>query len=393
MKRKIFLISVFVVLISVLVFCQESSDSLTQSQKSITPPLNLKVQNMPDDAGERLKLSWESPSDFAPDYYQIFRKSADSPDSVKPELVTIVYHNTTYIDKSPEIEHNKKFLYYVRSVSDTLFSDFAESGVVWSKQEWWRMDSTSWIIFLTTLIFFSSILYYTNAAKRGKDLYIRPIAGLNEVEQAVGRATEMGKPILFVPGLSTISDVATIAALNILNQIAKTTAEYETPLYVPVADYIVLPIAQEMVREAYVEAGREDAFDKDNVFFISVDQFAYVAGVSGLMARQKPAANFFMGMFYAESLILTETGSMTGAIQIAGTDADTQLPFFITTCDYTLIGEELYAASAYLSKEPNLTATLKAQDFIKLLIVTSIIIGTLTLTFGWHFFADLFPLE
>ena len=38
-------------------------------------------------------------------------------------------------------------------------------------------------------------------------------------------------------------------------------------------------------------------------------------------------------------------GNAAGAIQIAGTDAVTQLPFFITTCDYTLIGEELYAAS------------------------------------------------
>jgi len=65
------------------------------------------------------------------------------------------------------------------------------------------------------------------------------------------------------------------------------------------------------------------------------------------MLREKPAANFFMGMFYAESLILAETGNRTGAIQIAGTDADTQLPFFITACDYTLMGEELYAASAY----------------------------------------------
>ena len=70
------------------------------------------------------------------------------------------------------------------------------------------------------------------------------------------------------------------------------------------------------------------------------------------MIRDRPAAHIMMGYFYAESLLLAETGSTTGAIQIAGTDAFTQLPFFVTTCDYTLLGEELYAASAYLSGEP-----------------------------------------
>ena len=72
-----------------------------------------------------------------------------------------------------------------------------------------------------------------------------------------------------------------------------------------------------------------------------------------------------MGYFSAEALLMTETGNQVGAVQIAGTDAVTQIPFFITTCDYTLIGEELYAASAYLNREPMLLGTLKAQDYFK----------------------------
>ncbi len=77
------------------------------------------------------------------------------------------------------------------------------------------------------------------------------------------------------------------------------------------------------------------------------------------MVREKPAAIFLLGYYYAEALMLAETGFSVGAIQIAGTDAQAQLPFFITTCDYTLIGEELYAASAYLSREPMLLGSLK----------------------------------
>jgi len=77
-----------------------------------------------------------------------------------------------------------------------------------------------------------------------------------------------------------------------------------------------------------------------------------------------------MGYFMAESLLLAEVGAGVGAIQIAGTDVDSQLPFFFTACDYTLIGEELYAAGAYLSKEPMLVSALKVQDFGKFLFIT-----------------------
>ena len=119
--------------------------------------------------------------------------------------------------------------------------------------------------------------------------------------------------------------------------------------------------------------------------------FAFVAGVNGVMIREKTATNFYMGMFFAESLIMTETGSTTGAIQIAGTDAVTQIPFFITTCDYTLIGEELYAASAYLAREPLQLGTLKAVDYTKFIILAFVVIGTLLSTVHATFLINAFP--
>jgi len=145
-----------------------------------------------------------------------------------------------------------------------------------------------------------------------------------------------------------------------------------------------------VVKESYLEAGRPDAYNQDNVFLVAAEQFPYVAAVSGIMTRERPAANFFIGYFYAEALLLAETGAATGAIQIAGTDAYTQLPFFITTCDYTLIGEELYAASAYLSREPMLMGTLRAQDIGKGLLLIILILGTILASFGFEYITHLF---
>jgi hypothetical protein len=141
-----------------------------------------------------------------------------------------------------------------------------------------------------------------------------------------------------------------------------------------------MAVCQEITKQAYLEAGKPDLFKDDANFFITSDQFSYTAAVDGIMLRRKPAANFFMGSYFAESLLLTETGASTGAIQIAGTDSDHQLPFFVTTCDYTLIGEELYAASAYLSKEPIQVGTLRGQDLGKAFILGVIGMGTMLAT-------------
>jgi hypothetical protein len=201
----------------------------------------------------------------------------------------------------------------------------------------------------------------------------------------LGRATEMGKAVLFVHGLREMDKISTIAAVNILGQVARKTAQYDTLLKVASYDPVVMSVSQETVKEAYLEVGRPDAYNEDHIFVAGTDQFSYAAAVEGMMVRERPAAHIMMGYFYAESLLLAETGSQTGAIQIAGTDAFTQLPFFVTTCDYTLMGEELYAASAYLSREPRMLGSLKGQDIGKAFLIAALLFGSLLATAGMPF--------
>jgi hypothetical protein len=198
---------------------------------------------------------------------------------------------------------------------------------------------------------------------------VRKIAGLDAIDDALGRATEMGKPILFSFGLGYITDMVVIAALPLLRKIAKKSAEYSTRLIVPNSDPIVMTAAQETVKEAYTEMGRPDFYNADNVTFLTSDQFGYAAGVDGIILREKPGAIFWFGYFYAESLIMAETGHSVGAIQLAGTTETTQLPFFVAACDYTMIGEEIYAASVYLRPEPVMLGSLKGEDLIKLALI------------------------
>jgi hypothetical protein len=216
-------------------------------------------------------------------------------------------------------------------------------------------------------------------ARRGKTLYIRKIAGLSAIDEAVGRATEMGRPILFSPGLDTLS-IQTLQALSILRHVTKIAAKYRSRVIVPTADSVVNTIAEEISREAYASEGVPEQFNQDDVRFLSDNQFAYAAGAVGILNRERVASNLMFGYFAAESLILAETGHQVGAVQVAGTTQIEQIPFFITTCDYTIIGDEFYAASAYLSREPTLLGSLVGQDLAKGVILLIIGAGITTAT-------------
>ena len=246
-----------------------------------------------------------------------------------------------------------------------------------------RFFDTSKAFYLATAMAMGAALlvYTVQARRRGADMYIRRIPGVDAIEEAIGRSTEMGRPVLYVTGTEDITNIQTIASLLVLGHVAKVTAEYDTDIKVANCYPITMAVAEEIVRQGFTDAGRPDAHKPENVMFISSEQFAYAAGINGIILRDRPATNIYLGRFFAESLILAETGYVTKSIQIAGTAEVTQLPFFIAACDYTIIGEELYAIGAYLSREPRLLAMLKATDLLKLGLIVLIAVGAIGATF------------
>jgi hypothetical protein len=223
------------------------------------------------------------------------------------------------------------------------------------------------------------ILYKILSARKGAKLFIRRIPGLSVLNEAIGRATEMGKPILFAPGIGGL-DVVGLQAMSILTHVIKQSAKYQSRVIVTTADPILYTLAEEVARDACNAEGAPEAFCQDDIRYLSDQQFAWVSGVVGIQHREKVAACLYFGNFYGESLILAENGQMVGAIQVAGTPMTTQIPFFLASCDYTIIGDEYYAASAYLSREPTLLGSLVGQDYSKLILIGIVVLGGILAT-------------
>jgi hypothetical protein len=398
---RLFIIVLIILVSSLLVSAQDKAQ--------LSTPQEFTAFDTPNDDGKSISLTWRvSENDREGVYYIVSAAlKPEGPWKELERLISTAWSKSDYPQYFGLNESNKEWHFYevtkIPEVADSISTttyfklavtdgtntvEFPNIVSATPKGNWF---DTSKIYVLIFVIFFSVlVMFFISLARKNPNLFIRHIPGLDAIEETIGRATEMGKPILYLNGLYDMSMLSTIAATSILSKVARKVANYDSQIMVPCYDPIVMSVCQEVVREAYIEAGRPDAFKEDNIFFISSDQFAYAAAVDGIIVRHKPAANLYMGYYFAEALLIAETGAATGAMQIAGTDAITQLPFFITTCDYTLMGEELYAASAYLSREPLQLGSLKGQDISKGFIIIMLLFGSVASTVGINFLVNLF---
>jgi hypothetical protein len=349
---------------------------------ALAPPAGVQASDVANDEGGSIRVTWEAAEgeSVSPAGYIVERSEA--PDSGFVVVAAEPAARTEFTDS--DVRDGTDYWYRVAAAgaSDTARSEAV--GPVRASAQWFHTARLN--ILIATLVISAVFLYYIARARRGVKMHIRRIAGLDAIDEALGRATEMGKPILFSFGLGYLTDMVVIAALPLLRRIGMKSAEYGTRLMVPNSDPLVMTAAQETVKEAYAEAGRPDLYNADNVSFLTSDQFGYAAGVDGIILRDKPGAIFWLGYFYAESLIMAETGHSVGAIQLAGTTETTQLPFFVAACDYTMIGEEIYAASCYLKPEPMMLGSLKGEDFLKLALIViataAVLLGTASAVAG-----------
>lgn len=344
-------------------------------------PGNLSASDHPWDHGEKIDLEWlvskDDPGTVA--FYSIFKSDPTNPGSFLFIVNTDPGVNRFTIEK---LNREESYFFKVTAVDDSgNESEPAVTLTAISPSRQW-FDGRRFPLFIITLIFCGSVVYWIYHARSGRPLQIRKIAGLEAVDEAVGRATEMGRSILFIPGIQDMNEIQTIAGITVLSRVAKVAAEYDAKVEVPTSRSLVMTAARETVQASFLTAGRPESYNQDLVYYVTDEQFGYVAYVQGMMVREKPAACFYMGAFFAESLILAETGNTIGAIQVAGTAMPAQLPFFVAACDYTLIGEEFFAASAYLSGEPDQLGSLKGQDVGKIIVAAGIIIGVFLLTLG-----------
>jgi hypothetical protein len=341
MRRRAALITLLAVTVFLpAVIWSQPPDSVLTEPVSVRPPSEFRAFDTPGDHAESLTLEWSlSPDDGAGANnvvgYRILRSESGGGEFTV--LSDVPAGQSEYIDRG--VAEKASYLYRLMALAPGGMSVAVSAGPAVPVQNWFNRDRANLLVIAIILIL--AITYFIYLSTTGRDM----------------------------------DNVQTVAGVTILGHIAKRTATYETQLEVPVSRSITMSVGRETVKQAYLEAGRPDLYNDDMVHYVTDEQFGYVAAVDGIMVRERPAACFYLGAFFAESLILAETGNSIGAIQVAGTAMPTQLPFFVAACDYTLIGEELFAASAYLTEDKKMKGSLKGQDAGKAIAMVFIIAG------------------
>ncbi|MFQ6608216.1 MAG: DUF6754 domain-containing protein [Fidelibacterota bacterium] len=363
---------------------EEKSKAIKSAKEEVTEQLfTLAEKNgVPkDDKGLLRKIREERKKASEKATQNFIEQEADLREQSKFRFLTVGIKGQTALTVE-KLDDNTEYFFKVAALDEhghVLLADTTDRSLSPVKQ---NFDGSRFYLSIITFILCFSVVSFIQIARKGTSLKVRKIAGLEAVDEAVGRATEMGRSILFIPGIQDMNEIQTIAGLTVLSRVAETAANYDAKLEVPTSRSLVMTTARETVQASFLAAGRPESYNQDLIYYVTDEQFGYVAYLSGMMVREKPAACFYMGAFFAESLILAETGNSIGAIQVAGTAMPAQLPFFVAACDYTLIGEEFFAASAYLSGEPDQLGSLKGQDVGKVIVAAGMFIGITLATIG-----------
>jgi len=237
---------------------------------------------------------------------------------------------------------------------------------------------------LVTLAGIWAVSLYLIYSKR--EIWIRRLPALDFIEEAVGRAAEMGRPVVcqgFGSGTSGMqSSIAPqiMAGLAVLGHAARICARHGTMIIASMRSESVVPVADEVLRTAYRLEGKLDEYLANREEHLPWLQTQ--ASMVALILRARPATGILIGAFWHESVQVAEAFGSVGAVQIGGTGRLYQIPFFAAVCDMNLIGEEIYAVSAYINQTPQMLASMATQDYFKIAGIAFILLGTILATLG-----------
>jgi hypothetical protein len=241
------------------------------------------------------------------------------------------------------------------------------------------------VLFALLILSFLAIYLSIQRSVSGKMPELRRLPAVDAIDEALGRAVEMGKTVVFTHGtgkLETSSSAGSLAAIATLPYVARRTAELDLQLFLPTGSHTAYNVLNEVMRESAMMEGKPEIYNPDNVRYLSEVSRAYSAGVMSILMTEDVGAAIFLGSYHHAGLMVVETANRVGAMSVGGTDSLSQLCWFVAGCDYSVLGEEIYALGAYISKNPISVGAIAGQDIIKLAVLIITVLGVILTQVG-----------
>jgi len=220
--------------------------------------------------------------------------------------------------------------------------------------------------------------------RKGPRPEIRPLSALQDLQRETGYAAESGGAIhiaLGSGGLCGENAVTSLAGLQVVKALTDAAVSYHAPPIITVGDPTLLPLAQDILRRAYERNGLTELYNPGRVRFVAPSPIAYAAGAANVVTTENVTASVMAGAFGAEVSLITDAVARRDLPQLAAAvAAPSAIGALYPATDRLAVGEELYAAGAYMTGERHYLVSLVAQDILRVILVL-IILGAAGLAF------------
>lgn len=207
---------------------------------------------------------------------------------------------------------------------------------------------------------------------------LRSIDAYERLNRSVGLAVENGTRLHISLGrgnLFTARGGSALAGLAMLRRLSERTSVSDRPPIVTSGDAPLTILSQDTLQSGYRAAGAEDQYRFNTGRLTGLSPFSYAAGTIPIMHDENVSTNVFIGDFGAEAGLLTEESDRDNSNVIAASDNLSAQAIFYASSQDPLIGEELFAAGAYVGAGASHEASLNVQDILRWLIILAILIG------------------
>lgn len=235
------------------------------------------------------------------------------------------------------------------------------------------------MIALGLLVAAAVLLLVLTFLRRRSPATLRPIAAYERLNRSVGLAVENGTRLHISLGrgsLFTARGGSALAGLAMLRRLAERTSVSDRPPIVTSGDASLAILSQDTLQSGYRAAGAEEQYRLSTGRLTGLSPFAYAAGTMPVTRDEYVSTNVIMGDFGAESALLADAAERENTNLIAASDNLSAQSIFYASSQDPLIGEELFAAGAYVGAGASHEASLNAQDILRWLIILAIIIGS-----------------
>lgn len=216
--------------------------------------------------------------------------------------------------------------------------------------------------------------------RRRSPVTLRPIEAYERLNRAVGLAVENGTRLHISLGrgnLFTARGGSALAGLAMLRRLAERTSASDRPPIVTSGDAALAILSQDTLRSGYRAAGAEEQYRFSTGRLTGLTPFSYAAGTMPIEHDENVSANVVIGDLGAESALIAEASDRENSSLIAASDDLSAQAIFYASAQEPLIGEELFAAGAYVGAGASHDASLQVQDILRWLIIVAILAGSL----------------